>query len=69
MYTFDCFTDKRIYPTVITPPGTAHAEAFIAAQRAPLGPVITPCQSEAAEDAARAWLAHVNAGRIGAGVR
>ena len=68
MRTFDCFTDKRMQPIVITPPRTARAEAFMDAQRAPLGPVRAPFQGDGLEDAAKAWLAHVDAGRIGGGV-
>jgi hypothetical protein len=69
MRTFDCFTDKRTYPIVITPPRTARAQAFIDAQRPTLGPANAPFQGDGLENAAKAWLAHVHAGRIGEGVR
>ena len=49
---------------VFDPPPTA----FMDAQRAPLGPVRAPFQGDGLEDAAKAWLAHVDAGRIGGGV-
>lgn len=69
MHTYDCFTDKRTYPVTITPPRTARAKAFIDAQRPPLGPVREPFMPDDVRDAALAWIAHVDAGRIGGGVR
>ncbi|MEO6248811.1 MAG: hypothetical protein ABIO85_09580 [Sphingomicrobium sp.] len=65
MGTFDCFTDKRTYKPVTTPPRTARAQAYIDAQRASLGPPCLPFQTDAIADAVREWQAHVDAGRIG----
>ena len=65
MRTFDCFTDKRTYPAPETPRRTARTQAHIDAQHPPLDAPRAPFHGDGIEDAARAWLAHVEAGRIG----
>lgn len=67
MYTFDCFTDRRPRPT--SPRRTPREQAAIAEQRPLLGSPNESRHHAADVEAAREWLAHVDAGRIGGGVR
>ena len=67
MFTFDCFTDRR--PRPAAPTLTTRQEAAIVAQRPLLGPAEDYGHRSADIAAAREWLAHVDAGRIGEGVR
>ena len=67
---FDCFSHKpACYSRPVRGKPTPAQRAAMDKQRLPPGPSSPPFSEEAHLTAAREWLAHVDAGRIGAGVR
>ena len=65
---YECFTRRPGWTApLLTGSPTSAQRAAMDKQRLPPGPSSPPFSEEAHLTAAREWLAHVDAGRIGAG--